>query len=355
MRLKAPWRLAWLFVGITSSASAQVRGTVVTDNGMPVAGALVELWSGPQLRAARTTGTDGAFALSDTARAVPAARSVTVRKIGFRPVTISIDADTGRLRVTLTSLPTSLTTIDVRAKATYVDPCARKPSAEAAVLFARAAASYRRDTPWLDKFVEFSTRTWIARADDRDSITELPSRENYHRRLGEPGNPSMARGFPAPQARIDTSHKQVGWLNPRFEWTDAPEFVLAAFVDSMPRSIAAKRRDGFVVSFCPRDRSVPYTSGEIELAADTTIVAIRWTFTAPKPHREAGGVAFFSAPESRHVKAHLLPMTAVSWTRIPDTDRYEAVEYSYGRWLVSRRDSISLRVYADSIHRARRP
>ncbi len=347
--------MAWLIICVASSASAQIRGTVVTDNGTPLSGALVELWSGPQLRVARTTGPDGAFALNDTARAVAAARSVTVRKIGFRPLTILIEAEPGRLRVTLSALPTSLAKIDVRAKATYIDPCARKPSTEAARLFARAAEYYRRDTPWLDKFVEFSTRIWIASADERDSVTELPSRENYHRRLGEPGDASTARAFPAPQARIDSSHKQVGWLNPRFEWTDAPEFVLAAFVDSMPRSIAAKRRDGFVVSFCPRERREPYTSGEIELAADTTIVAIRWKFTAPKPHREAGGVAFFSAPESRHAKAHLLPMTSVSWTRIPDTDRYEAVEYSYGRWLVSRRDSISLRVYADSIHRVRRP
>ena len=347
--------VACLSTLVMPPAAAQVRGKVFADNGQPLAGVQVELWRGLELRRASTTGLEGAFALVDTGPASAMRRSVTFRRIGFRPFTASIETDTTPLIVTLTALPQTLLAVRVRAMAAPIDPCARKPSAEGALLFARAAEYYRRDTPWLDKFAEFGSLRSLGHADERGTITGLMEKGSYHQRFGNRGNPFGPRPFPVPEARLDAAHRRLGWLYPRFEWTDAPEFVLSAFVDSMPRAVVSKNPDGFVLSFCPRDRRVPYTSGEIELATDTTIVAIRWQFVVAKPRDDAGGMALFAAPESMRTKAHLLPMSAASWTRVPKTDTYEVTEYAYSPWLVARSDSISLRQYADSIHRGRRP
>jgi hypothetical protein len=70
------------------------------------------------------------------------------------------------------------------------------------------------------------------------------------------------------------------------------------------------------------------------LGLDTTIIAIRWRFTIERRGEETGGMAIFAAPESRSVKAHLLPTNSISWTRLPNSDRFETTEYSFGRWLV---------------------
>ncbi len=103
----------------------------------------------------------------------------------------------------------------------------------------------------------------------------------------------------------------------------------------MPKAVVYDGREGIVLAFCPSERRIPYASGEIELGRDSTIIMIRWHFVFAKAADDAGGLALFAAPESRVVKAHLLPTNAITWTRVPGSKNLELTEYSYGRWLVA--------------------
>jgi hypothetical protein len=159
------------------------------------------------------------------------------------------------------------------------------------------------------------------------TTTAVPRRFSESERLALP--------FPVPERKSEIHGAIVGWEYPRFyEWESA-SFVSRVFVDSMPKSVVSKTKQGIVLSFCPRARTVPYTVGEIELGLDSTIVAIRWHFIFGSTAQDAGGIAIFAAPESKSVKAHLLPTNAISWMRVPNSERFETSEYSYGRWLVA--------------------
>jgi len=127
----------------------------------------------------------------------------------------------------------------------------------------------------------------------------------------------------------------IGWSYPHFwEW-DSPAFVARAFIDSMPKAVVSRNATGIVLSFCPRLRRPPYVSGEIQLASDTTIAAVRWFFVTQGAKVESGGLALFGARGTVTERAHLLPTNAITWVRVAGTSVFETTEYAFGQWTVA--------------------
>ena len=344
---------AAILVAVASSAvAAQVVGKVVSDDGHPLADVSVDLWAGSRHFTAKSTGPDGAFSVgtaNDTARAPWV---LSVRRIGFRPVSLSVARNAAQLSVVLSPLPSMLEEVKVTADAAPPqDPCSRKPTAEASAIFARAASFYRDDTRWLDRIARYVRVVRATELANRDSMLGPAQRGGWTRNSGLYDGPSVSNSsavprwlsdaeramlpFPKPEKKSDWRGTVIGWTFPRFAEWGTPSFVSKSFVDSMPKSVVSRGRQGIVLGFCPSDRRVPYTSGEIELGRDSTIIAIRWHFLLEKAEDDAGGLAIFAAPESKSTKAHLLPTNAVSWTRVPASKRFETTEYAYGHWFVA--------------------
>jgi len=343
---------ALLFVIAPTAARAQLSGTVVAENGRPLAGVALELWAGTVRLATMSTGPEGTFTIRDARDTLGGDRILTARKIGFRPLSRIVARNARPITVTLAKLSSTLDEVTVHATpAPTRDPCARRPTAQASTIFARAAAYYRDDTRWLDRIARYVHVVRPTHLADRDVILGVAQRGGWTRNAGLYDGPSagnttavprslspeqrLALPFPVPERSSAWHRGIVGWTYPRFYEWNAPSFVSRAFIDSMPKAVVSNGRAGIVLAFCPADRRIPYTSGEIQLGADSTIVAIRWHFTIAKPGEETGGVAIFAAPESKAVKAHLLPTNALTWTKLPNSDRFETTEYAYGRWIVA--------------------
>jgi hypothetical protein len=345
--------IAALFLAfVPSRTKAQIAGRVIADDGWPLSGVAVELWAGTQRAASRSTSADGTFTLSAAGDTSRATLVLIARKIGFRPVSLNVDRQSARLTIALRALAPILDEIAVNtAAAPPRDPCSRTPTAEAAAIFARAASFYRPDTRWLDRIARYVHAVRSTHLADRDSMFGLAQRGGWTRNAGLYDGPAatnataiprrlsesgrLALRFPAPEKSSSYGSMVAGWSYPRFHEWESPSFVSRAFVDSMPKSIVRKTRQGIVLAFCPRRREPPYTSGEVELGRDSTIISIRWQFVMPSRVDDAGGLAIFAAPESKSVRAHLLPANAITWTRVPNSDRFETTEYTFGRWLVA--------------------
>ena len=311
---------------------------------------MVELWRGELLRVSATSRSDGAFALIEPSDVRSGSRRLIARRIGFQPLRLELPRDTSGLTLTLVALPTVLPEARVEGSTPFArDPCSRAPSKAAHAIFARAASRYRDDTRWLDRIARYSHSMRLAHTVDRETLVGLPLRAGWTRNAGfysgnrplnnsaVPRNYSLDRlsalPFPVPD-RTFTRGTAISWVYPRFHEWSAPSFVSQAFVDSMPKAIISNAQS-IALAFCPRDRRLPYTMGEIELAADTTIVAIRWRFVVSKPGEETGGISYFDPPQSTSTKMHLLPRSAIVWVRVPNSDSYELTEYTYGQWYVA--------------------
>jgi hypothetical protein len=328
---------------------AQISGVVATSEGRPIAGVSIELIDAVKLHLVRTTGPDGLFTFDGTS----GKRTLTARKIGFQPFSVIVERDAIRLAITLTPLPALLSEVAVQASAERSrDPCSRTPSTEATAIYARAAAFYRQDTRWLDRIARYAHESRLVAVDERETLSGVEQRGGWMRNAGKFDGPKMtnltavprtfsaemltALPFPIPERNTSIySAPKTGWVYPLFHATGAPSFVSLAFVDSMPKALVTKSAKGILLAFCPRNRQPPFASGEIQLGADSTIIAIRWQFTVTRPSEPAGGISFFSAPESKQVKAHLLPMNSIVWTHESKFNKFEVVEFSFGRWTVA--------------------
>jgi hypothetical protein len=328
---------------------AQISGVVATSDGRPIAGVSVELSDAVKLHLVRTTGQDGGFTFDGTS----GKRTLTAKKIGFQPFSVIVERDAMHLAITLTPLPALLREVAVHASAERSrDPCARAPSTEAAAIYARAAAFYRPDTRWLDRIARYAHESRLVALDERETLVGVEQHGGWIRNAGKFDGPKMtnltavprtfsadmlsALPFPAPERNTSIySAPKTGWVYPLFYATGAPSFVSLAFVDSMPKALITKSAKGMLLSFCPRNRQPPFASGEIQLGADSTIIAIRWQFMVTKPSEPAGGISFFAAPESKAVKAHLLPTNSITWMHESKFNKFEVVEYAFGRWAVA--------------------
>jgi hypothetical protein len=327
----------------------QISGVVTTTEGRPIAGVSVELTDAVKLHLSRTTGPDGIFTFDGTS----GKRTLTARKIGLQRFAVIIERDAMRLAITLTPLPALLSEVAVEASAeTSRDPCARTPSTEGTAIYTRAAALYRQDTRWLDRIARYAHESRLVALDERETLVGVEQRGGWIRNAGKFDGPKMtnltavprtfsadmlsALPFPIPERNTSIySAPKTGWVYPLFHATGAPSFVSLAFVDSMPKALVTKSAKGMLLSFCPRHRQPPFASGEIQLGADSTIIAIRWQFSVTKPSEPAGGISFFAAPESKQVKAHLLPTNSIVWTHESKFNKYEVTEYAFGRWVVA--------------------
>ena len=102
----------------------------------------------------------------------------------------------------------------------------------------------------------------------------------------------------------------------------------------MSKAVISRTGSGITLAFCPKSRQRPYVKGEIQLAPDLTITAVRWEFVTSGATSSYGGLALFGPRRGVTERTHLLPTAAITWTRIPGSDLFETTEYAYGQWTV---------------------
>lgn len=333
---------------------AQISGRVLSNTQIPLPGVSIELWQNGHREGSTTSRVDGRFEIAASAGVAGVPRQLRARRIGFRPLSVELPRDSSRVNIVMEPLPVELAavTTEVRALPFAIDPCSRNSSQTASDIYARAASRYRDDTRWLDRVARYAHSARVSDVGNRESLTERSIRSGWTRNTGFYSGTRVqnitavpraltdsqlfALPFPVPEVKFGSKENPTAWNYPRFHEWAAPSFVSRAFVDSKPKSIVAAS-PAIVLAFCPRDRGAPFTSGEIELSPDSTIVVIRWRFKTSSSFAETGGVAYFDPPRAERAESHLLPRGATTWTQLPKSKLFEVTEYAYGSWQVAAR------------------
>ena len=132
-----------------SVAAAQITIKVVSEDGRPLSGVDVELWSGVRRVAMRSTGADGKFIVTAVGDSVREAWTVTARRMGYRPVSARIPRDSTSLVVTLAALPPLLREVTVVTNPDQKrDPCSRHYSPSRGALI-RSRDTFGEVAEWL--------------------------------------------------------------------------------------------------------------------------------------------------------------------------------------------------------------
>jgi len=310
VRFRAPICLATALAVSPSAAVAQLYGQVVELSGVPVEGALVELWSGTARFAGQLTTSDGQF--SFPAHVVAPATSVLVRSVGFTPSQAPLGNEE-RIRIAVVPLATPISPLTV----TGVTPCPSREDPAARRLWEALRDGHAAVGPskgyWSEMKVQ-AGRVAAARFGEIDTLRLEPGLIGGSRRYYEIWQRHIAdSGYARPYS---------GLRIPRFDLWEYPalESILARhFVDSLFGALHTfavdPRRPGSVV-FCPRDPSRPSLEGQLAIDVDTVLTAAMWRFRTPPPSEDAGGEVFFARPALADPSVPLFPAAGRFWRKL---------------------------------------
>lgn len=315
--------------------SAQIVGTVREPGGVPVAEATVALWKGSR-EVARTL-TDGQGGFRFTGDSSSEATALLVRRIGFRPTSISLGAERTALSVTLepvvTALPEVVTTAARRA-------CPNRDEPEARRLWHAMSEHYathlHNDDILADGIGRGGEVTALEVGDvdedrfrpggfamvgaQRASLFQSIARDGYAHRL-KPGDDLIGEYFYWRYARLDRELEE--------------HFVESDFARNHSLGLWRTDDGSVTITFCGRDHSRPYLEGTLLISRDTALVRARWKYRTPSPHEDAGAEVSFVSPPRRASIWLLVPLRSVFWRRLGGSDKlYVQTASVYREWKI---------------------
>jgi hypothetical protein len=315
--------------------SAQIAGTVREPGGVPVAEATVALWKGSR-EVARTL-TDGRGGFRFTGDSSSEATALLVRRIGFRPTSISLGAELTALSVTLepvvTALPEVVTTAARRA-------CPNRDEPEARRLWHAMSEHYATHLHNDDILADgigrggevtalevgdvdedrFRRGSFAMLGARRASLFQSIARDGYARRL-KPGDDLIGEYFYWRYARLDRELEE--------------HFVESDFARNHSLGLWRTDDGSVTITFCGRDHSRPYLEGTLLISRDTALVRARWKYRTPSPHEDAGAEVSFVSPPRRASIWLLVPLRSVFWRRLGGSDKlYVQTASVYREWKI---------------------
>jgi hypothetical protein len=299
-----------------SALPGQIMGSVRDSGGIPVSEATVGLWRGSREVARMVTDATGIFRFpGDWSRDVDV---LLVRRIGFRPASISISAKRVGIIITLepvaTALPEVVTTAVRRG-------CPNHDESEARRLW-RAMSDRYSTHAHNDDIWTRSIGTWgVVDASQVGEVDESRFREGGSAMVGEWRGAlfrSIAQYGYARKLKPgdDPTGEYFAWSYARLDRELDEHFVEADFARRHSLSMWRTDDGSLTITFCGRDHSRPYLEGTLSLSRDTALVAARWIYRTPKPHEGAGGEITFLAPSRRATIWLLVPLRGVFGRRL---------------------------------------
>ena len=341
-----------LVVGVTPDAGAQVAGQVRSPSG-PLPQATVVLWDGTRELARITTDSGGRFRFAGAVAA--SASGLVVRRLVYAPRTIGVRPGDEALRLTLApltqSLPAAVVTATRRQCPFREDPAARAwwNAVRAGYAVAPPAVGQLAIMTWRRSDVP---ATEVAEIDEErigpgaHGVTGR-ARLDYDASVAAHGYADRRAVSQAGTTVLDEAY--FAWWYPPLHREMVEEFVGARFgrhhvFRFMP---AASGLDGSDTGksparllFCPRDRAVPALEGAMEIASDSSISQIQWSFVTPKPREDAGGEVVL-VPPGPGPGRRVVPARGAYWRRLAGrTDRYFQDVAIYRGWYWGTTDSI---------------
>jgi hypothetical protein len=313
-----------VFGTFAPSGTAQVVGSVVTQDGQPIPGALVELWATGEVIESTTTGADGRFSLRDGS----AGLEVRVSRLGFEGGTATIEVAVPELRFELPYRVIELPPLLVEDGGVVC----RRNSSHAEGVWASSVERYTTPSGlvfWAAEVVD--RRSGIAPLIGRDNVQD--GAENWME-VGSSNHPALPwsaervseDGFVRP-GRIGSLDGRTGsWDYPRLEGVAIHLFLSDAFREHHDLFILEETTEEVRLGFCPRNSRVPAMKGNMDLE-DGWVRRIEWQFSARNLEERAGGIAEFDREAE-----HLFPVSAVYWRDVGGRGYFQE-HLTYGLWV----------------------
>lgn len=292
-------------------ASGQVLTvTVTTSDGAPVAGASVALWEGTVQRLSGETRSDGRLHLQRTH--LPALSAISVRAIGFRPVSLPLPARDS-IVVRLAMVPHHLP--EVVASAPAATTC-QPDEAVARRIWTTAAASYSL----LPVDRAYSARgAMSAGTGPRSEMGKLAparatswavsgmAREQTERFIADSGY-AIRRRPGHPVGVVDTDDFGPWWF-PRLHTWASDHFARDSFGKANAFQVVDADSAGWTIGFCSGHGKRPSIAGTMRIDIGHSFVGAEWSFNTRKPATIAGGEITFLAG----TRAGLVPVVGRFW------------------------------------------
>lgn len=317
-----------LLLAYAGPAAAQVAGRVVEEEGRPVPGATVELWTASR-RLAQTR-TDDAGRFSFARDSAVGATSVAAHRLGFQAASTAL-AQGREVVVRLSPAPLALAGVRVRSRAR--PPCPNRETARARTTWQLASARY---TPpgTLPEGARVRSERWEATV-PRDEIGVVEGRRPVPgefdardlRRVGAASDGMLAGAY----ARRADFDGQEHWEYAPLAWGLNAHFVGERFGALHSFSVMAERADGVVLAFCPNRRDVPGIEGTLTVSHDGILRGARWTHRTPRTRSQAGGEVDYLPPDPA-TQMRLLPRRGLFWRSW--RGRFHFREDRYVEWLI---------------------
>ncbi len=320
-----------LFV-LPSSATAQVSGRVIDEEGAPVTGATVELWSSTARLGAVLSGHGGGF--SFPADAADDAVGVLAYRIGMNAAQVAIGAGGSELVLRLSSSAIALDPVMVTAsRPTRLCPNRDDPAAR--TMWDAARSRYGGPPGAHQVHIVFEELTGEVPRAGIGSAGEEPFRrgsQSTRLSFGRGWNDRVHCGYGCRiEQSFDPAYALWRYLPLESHYTN--HFLTDYFGERHTFSLAPHGGDESLLVFCSTEqRSRIRADGTLRFS-DGALVEARWSFRTPRPAEEAGGEVLFVPTAAFSEDVLLLPARGLFWRRIHGTgDRYFQRITRFGEW-----------------------
>jgi hypothetical protein len=310
---------------------AQVRGTVSSTAGRPLATVLVELWRGSAQMASRVTDSTGRFRF--TRAEANGATELSARRIGFAAKRVLLTRRDTLLDLRLSGMVDAPTT---DALSRIASACPNHEQSEARSLWQLVRRRYRSADSVL-LATTFSVSTSVVGTAELGTTIGVPepkgeralpgaSRVRWRRRIAEEGYAWMLE------------YRGDGYLSKMWEYPPLESDFVQHFVDHvfgrMHRLSLETSNDGeMVIAFCAAEARFPALSGLLILSADSSLARAVWRLRSPEPTEESGGEVVFAPASRSRGTPILLPRRGLFWRRLPSGEFHQRWQF-YDEWKV---------------------
>jgi hypothetical protein len=313
--------LAVSFHAAAATLPAQIVGAVHDPADQPIAQATVALWRGGREVARTTSDEAGRFRFSaDTSSG---ATVLLVRRIGFRPASVSLGDESDTLTLTLEPVPAALPAV-IATAARRACPNRDEPGARELwrALSARYATHPHTDGLWAVMYWRHGQQVPAAEVGEIDESRLPPGeyaidgdiRRAYFTSLQRDGYARRLKPGDGGDLMSDGLYFHWRYLPLHRELSE--HFVEADFATRHTLGLWRESDGSFTLSFCGRDKSRPYLEGTLSISSDTSLQRARWRFRTPGPNEDAGAEVSFLSPTRGARVWLLIPLRSVFWRRL---------------------------------------
>lgn len=301
----------------------------VESGGLPVSGAEVSIWDGDRRSGIGRTAGAGVVRIV-TERDIGEGAFVLVRRLGFAPARLRF-AGGDTVTVTLSAVASALPVLSVNLKKLK---CPTRHQSEADSIWRMAASRYKLAAnslviDWTGYVVSETVPPEQRGYGDLDTFRPPVISDRVT------GMPEAGMHEPPPYALFE-NHVGVGgkyskWRYATLASYSAEHFVTERFRERHAMAVLGRTGTATIIGFCARDYAQAEIEGELQIGADSLLLAARWSFRVPHDDEDAGGEANFALTPYKG-DSYLVAIRGSTWRRarpnLYGQSRFERVRWS---------------------------